>query len=70
MDLTDADTYNPFPNMNTLGSGLASSSVVVVGGGAFDLRGLETSDRTVGTDSVVLSQFFLLAAIITLKYSY
>jgi hypothetical protein len=70
MDLTDADTYNPFPNMNTLGSGLASSSVVVVGGGAFDLRGLETSDRTVGTDSVVLSQLFLLGAIITLNYSY
>ncbi len=40
--------------MNTLGSGLASSSVAVVGGGAFDLRGMETSDKTVGTHSVIL----------------
>jgi len=49
-----AHIYNPFPNMNTLGSGLASSSVAVVGGGAFDLRGMETSDKTVGTHSVIL----------------
>jgi hypothetical protein len=69
-DRCRAHIYNPFPNMNTLGSGLASSSVVVVGGGAFDLRGMETSDRTVGTDSVILSQLFLLGAIITLNYSY
>lgn len=49
-----AHIRNPFPNMNTLGSGLASSSVAVVGGGAFDLRGMESSDKTVGTHSVIL----------------
>jgi hypothetical protein len=49
-----AHIYNPFSNMNTLGSGLASSSEAVVGGGAFDLRGMETSDKTVGIHSVIL----------------
>ncbi len=53
--------------MNTLGSGLARA---VVGGGAFDLRGMETSGKTVGTHSVILWQLFLLAAMITLNYSY
>lgn len=52
-DRCRARISNPFPNMNTLGSGLASSSVVVVGGRAFDLSGMETSDRTVGTHSVI-----------------
>ncbi len=65
-----AHIYNPFPNMNTLESGLASSSEAVVGGGAFYLRVMETSDKTAGTHSVILWQLFLLAAIITLNYSY
>jgi hypothetical protein len=50
-DRCRAHIYNPFPNMNTLGSGLARA---VVGGGAFDLRGMETSGKTVGTHSVIL----------------
>jgi hypothetical protein len=40
--------------MNTLESGLASSSEAVVGGGAFYLRVMETSDKTAGTHSVIL----------------